>query len=117
MGAKAEISHGPSKLHGLQDRSLILQTSGTSGKKKVVSYTLLSLIVGTCAAVESWGLRSRDKLMPLLHVGGIVRNLLAICPVFSGGSSIVSERFDPIVFWTLDERLQPTWCVTRGRTS
>ncbi|KAJ6577678.1 hypothetical protein B0H19DRAFT_1218202 [Mycena capillaripes] len=110
MGANAEIPSGPSKLHGLQDRSLILQTSGTSGKKKVVPYTLLSLIVGTCAVVESWDLRSRDinfNMMPLFHVGGIVRNLLA--PIFSGGSSIVCEGFDPIAFWTLAERLQPTW--------
>ncbi|KAJ7912998.1 hypothetical protein B0H13DRAFT_2471972 [Mycena leptocephala] len=81
MGAAAQAPREQSRLHGLQDRSLILHTSGTSGKKKVVPYTLLSLIVGTCSVVESWDLRSKDinfNMMPLFHVGGIVRNLLAV---------------------------------------
>lgn len=46
--------------HGLQDQSLILHTSGTSGKKKVVPYSLRSLIVGTCAVIISWDLRPED---------------------------------------------------------
>jgi acyl-coenzyme A synthetase/AMP-(fatty) acid ligase len=60
MGAAAQAPREQSRLHGLQDRSLILHTSGTSGKKKVVPYTLLSLIVGTCSVIESWDLRSKD---------------------------------------------------------
>jgi acyl-coenzyme A synthetase/AMP-(fatty) acid ligase len=43
----------PTRLHRLYDQSLILHTSGTSGKKKVVPYTLRSLIVGTWAVVQS----------------------------------------------------------------
>ncbi|KAJ7098543.1 AMP-dependent synthetase and ligase [Mycena belliarum] len=100
----------PSTPHGLTDQSLILHTSGTSGKKKVVPYSLLSLIVGTCAVVESWDLRPSDvnlNMMPLFHVGGIVRNLLA--PMFSGGSAIMCAGFDSIAFWTLSEQLQATW--------
>jgi len=50
----------PSKLHGLHDQSLVLHTSGTSGKKKVVPYTLRSLIVGTCAVALSWNLKTSD---------------------------------------------------------
>ncbi|KAJ7262978.1 acetyl-CoA synthetase-like protein [Mycena rebaudengoi] len=78
-------SDGPSTLNGLHDRPLILHTSGTSGKKKVVPYTLLSLIVGACAVVQSWDLRDKDvnfNMMPLFHVGGIVRNLLAVRTLF-----------------------------------
>lgn len=50
----------PSELHGLYDQSLVLHTSGTSGKKKVVPYTLRSLIVGTCAVALSWDLQPAD---------------------------------------------------------
>jgi acyl-CoA synthetase (AMP-forming)/AMP-acid ligase II len=50
----------PARLHGLNDCSLILHTSGTSGKKKVVPYTLRSLIIGTLAVVKSWNLRPDD---------------------------------------------------------
>ncbi|KAF7353576.1 Peroxisomal-coenzyme a synthetase [Mycena sanguinolenta] len=111
LGAEQmQVDGPPSRLHGLEDRSLILHTSGTSGKKKVVPYTLLSLIVGTCAVVESWDLRPSDvnlNMMPLFHVGGIVRNLLA--PMFSGGSAIMCAGFDPIAFWSLSQLLRATW--------
>jgi acyl-coenzyme A synthetase/AMP-(fatty) acid ligase len=61
LGAEQmQVQGSSSTPHGLTDQSLILHTSGTSGKKKVVPYTLLSLIVGTCAVVESWDLRSSD---------------------------------------------------------
>ncbi|KAI5895638.1 uncharacterized protein SCHCODRAFT_02686995 [Schizophyllum commune H4-8] len=100
----------PSRPHGLDDRSLVLHTSGTSGKKKVVPYTLRSLIVGTCAVVQSWALRPSDinmNMMPLFHVGGIVRNLLA--PLLSGGSAIMCAGFDAIAFWRLAIDLKATW--------
>ncbi|TRM58785.1 hypothetical protein BD626DRAFT_437806 [Schizophyllum amplum] len=100
----------PSRPHGLDDRSLVLHTSGTSGKKKVVPYTLRSLVVGTCAVVQSWALRRTDinmNMMPLFHVGGIVRNLLA--PLLSGGSAIMCAGFDAIEFWRLAIELKATW--------
>ncbi|KZP11554.1 AMP-dependent synthetase and ligase [Athelia psychrophila] len=100
----------PSRLHGLSDVSLILHTSGTSGKKKVVPYSLRSLVVGTCAVALSWDLTPSDvnmNMMPLFHVGGIVRNLLA--PMFTGGSSIMCAGFDSIAFWTLSVELKATW--------
>ncbi|KAK0214939.1 acetyl-CoA synthetase-like protein [Armillaria fumosa] len=100
----------PSTPHGLRDQSLVLHTSGTSGKKKVVPYTLRSLIVGTWAVVHSWDLQPRDvnlNMMPLFHVGGIVRNLWA--PAFSGGSAIMCAGFDAIAFWNLASQLHATW--------
>ncbi|KAF9269892.1 acetyl-CoA synthetase-like protein [Marasmius fiardii PR-910] len=100
----------PPHLNELDDRCLVLCTSGTSGKKKVVPYTLKSLIVGSWAVVQSWGLRSSDvnlNMMPLFHVGGIVRNLLS--PVFSGGSTIVCAGFDAVAFWSIASKLGATW--------
>lgn len=41
----------------LNDYSLVLHTSGTSGKKKVVPYSLRHMIVGTCCVVFSWELK------------------------------------------------------------
>ncbi|KAG7094328.1 putative NRPS-like protein biosynthetic cluster [Marasmius oreades] len=100
----------PSTPHGLDDQSLILHTSGTSGKKKVVPYTLRSLLIGTMAVVVSWDLRPCDvnmNMMPLFHVGGIVRNLLA--PMLSGGSAIMCPGFDAIMFWDIASKLNSTW--------
>ncbi|KAJ7140577.1 acetyl-CoA synthetase-like protein [Mycena crocata] len=110
MGEMVQIQEGPSTLHGLGDISLILHTSGTSGKKKVVPYTLLSLIVGSCAVVESWDLQPTDvnlNFMPLFHVGGIVRNLFG--PILSGGSAIMCGVFDSVAFWTLAKHFNATW--------
>jgi acyl-coenzyme A synthetase/AMP-(fatty) acid ligase len=55
-----EAAGKPSQLHNLSDFSLVLHTSGTSGKKKVVPYSLRHLIVGTCAVVVSWDLHEAD---------------------------------------------------------
>ncbi|KAF8998268.1 acetyl-CoA synthetase-like protein [Cyathus striatus] len=100
----------PSQPHKLADISLILHTSGTSGKKKVVPYPLRTLIIGTWSVVQSWNLREDDinmNMMPLFHVGGIVRNLLA--PILSGGSAIMSLGFDATAFWNLAQEFQATW--------
>ncbi|KAI0933437.1 putative NRPS-like protein biosynthetic cluster [Taiwanofungus camphoratus] len=100
----------PSRLHGLKDQSLVLHTSGTSGKKKVVPYTLRSLIIGTCAVVKSWDLKADDvnmNMMPLFHVGGIVRNLFS--PIMSGGAVVMSPGFDATTFWNLAQSFGATW--------
>ncbi|EPQ56705.1 acetyl-CoA synthetase-like protein [Gloeophyllum trabeum ATCC 11539] len=100
----------PSRLHALDDQSLVLHTSGTSGKKKVVPYSLRSLIVGTCAVIKSWDLQPGDvnmNMMPLFHVGGIVRNLWA--PMFSGGSAIMCAGFDASAFWPIVVERGATW--------
>ncbi|KAI0639967.1 acetyl-CoA synthetase-like protein [Trametes polyzona] len=100
----------PSRLHSLYDKSLVLHTSGTSGKKKVVPYTLRALIVGTCAVMRSWDLKPEDvnmNMMPLFHVGGIVRNLWA--PIFSGGSAIMCPGFDSTAFWPIVMACGATW--------
>ncbi|RKF79033.1 hypothetical protein GcC1_050006 [Golovinomyces cichoracearum] len=93
-----------------KDIAFLLLTSGTSGTKKVVPVTTMSLIIGTLCVTSSWGLSSKDiciNMMPLNHVGGLVRNLFA--PVMSGGSTILCPSFDPNLFWDLVSGGQGTW--------
>ncbi|KAI9693779.1 MAG: putative NRPS-like protein biosynthetic cluster [Bathelium mastoideum] len=92
------------------DCAILLFTSGTSGKKKLVPLTVRSILNGVAFVIDSWGLTPADvcnNLMPLHHVGGLVRNLFA--PVMSGGSTICCKAFDPNLFWDVVEDLQPTW--------
>ncbi|KAM0313069.1 hypothetical protein ACHAPQ_012115, partial [Fusarium lateritium] len=92
------------------DIGLILFTSGTSGTKKVVPLTIHSIITGVVFVMESWGLTSEDiclNMMPLYHVGGLVRNIFA--PIFSGGSTVCCPSFDANLFWDVTESIQPTW--------
>lgn len=82
--------------------AMLLHTSGTSGNKKLVAYTLETLIVGVACIVMSWELTPSDiclNMMPLFHIGGIVRNVLS--PILSGGQLIACSGFDPIQFWDI----------------
>ena len=96
--------------NGPDDMALILFTSGTSGTKKVVPVTCFGLLIGVQCVMESWGLTPQDaclNMMPLNHVGGLVRNLFA--PVLSGGSTILYPAFDPNMFWDSLENGHGTW--------
>lgn len=71
LDGQASTSSRPSQLHGLEHQSLVLHTSGTSGKKKVVPYSLRHLIIGTCCVVQSWDLRPESvnsKCISLLRL-------------------------------------------------
>ena len=46
------------------------------------------------------------NMMPLFHVGGIVRNLWS--PVFSAGSAIMCAGFDANAWWPLAKQLGAT---------
>ncbi|KAI1357550.1 acetyl-CoA synthetase-like protein [Xylaria arbuscula] len=96
--------------NGPEDIAMILFTSGTSGNRKVVPITVGTILYGVKLVVDSWGLTDRDiclNMMPLYHIGGIIRNLFA--PLFSGGSTICCPNFDPNLFWDQIEDVQPTW--------
>lgn len=57
---------------GPKQTVLLLHTSGTSGTKKLVPYTLETLLVGVGCIVSSWALVPSDvclNMMPLFHIG------------------------------------------------
>ena len=92
------------------DIALLLHTSGTSGKQKIVPYTLGNLMTGVACIIHSWQLDSNDmnlSMMPLFHVGGLTRNILS--PLFSGGTAIVCGSFDASLFWDLLQKYPVTW--------
>ncbi|CAL6335871.1 unnamed protein product [Bathycoccus prasinos] len=89
---------------------LVLHTSGSSGKKKVVPITISQLAVGAIAIASSCELNDTDQccnFMPLFHVGGICRNVLA--PIFSGGSLAAMAFFDARDFWMTLKARESTW--------
>ncbi|KAL5624568.1 hypothetical protein BROUX41_004628 [Berkeleyomyces rouxiae] len=93
-----------------QDLALLLFTSGTSGTKKRVPLTMHMLLHGATLVIDSWGLTEQDiclNMMPLFHVGGLLRNVFA--PILAGGSTVCCPAFDADLFWTVVDRIQPTW--------
>jgi acyl-CoA synthetase (AMP-forming)/AMP-acid ligase II/acetyltransferase-like isoleucine patch superfamily enzyme len=96
--------------NGHNDEVLILFTSGTTGSKKLVPHLCADLLVATACIGISWKLTAADtncNLMPLFHVGGIIRQVLT--PIYSGGSVICCPSFDPLLFWQLLARQAFTW--------
>ena len=95
---------------GHPETVLLLHTSGTSGTKKLVPYSLDMLIGGIGSIVLSWNLQPADvclNMMPLFHIGGIVRNVFS--PILSGGSVISCSGFDPTLFWNVLSQQRVTW--------
>ncbi|KAJ5959588.1 AMP-dependent synthetase/ligase [Penicillium vulpinum] len=94
------------------DIAIILFTSGTSGTKKLVPITTYNLIAGTMATIESVELSETDtclNMMPLNHVGGIMRSIFS--PILAGGATICCPSFDPSMFWDAvqNPHMTPTW--------
>eukprot|EP00980_Cylindrotheca_fusiformis_P019893 scaffold7000_cov132-Cylindrotheca_fusiformis.AAC.6 len=84
------------------DEVLVLFTSGTTGNKKLVPHGLGDMLIAAACISVSWNLSPNDincNLMPLFHVGGIVRQVFA--PLLSAGSVICCPSFDPQLFWQL----------------
>eukprot|EP00929_Paragymnodinium_shiwhaense_P079628 TRINITY_DN41518_c0_g1_i1.p1 TRINITY_DN41518_c0_g1~~TRINITY_DN41518_c0_g1_i1.p1 ORF type:complete len:1043 (-),score=197.89 TRINITY_DN41518_c0_g1_i1:273-3401(-) len=91
--------------------ALLLRTSGTTSKPKVVPLYFENLRHGAAAIADSLGLRADDiclNAMPYFHIGGISCSLLAVLcsgsqvlcmPQFDAGEFIELLRCDP----------QPTW--------
>jgi acyl-CoA synthetase (AMP-forming)/AMP-acid ligase II/acetyltransferase-like isoleucine patch superfamily enzyme len=93
-----------------EDECLVLFTSGTTGTKKLVPHNLGDIMIAAAVIAVSWNLSPDDvncNLMPLFHVGGIVRQIFA--PILSAGSVICCPAFDATVFWTLLLDAKFTW--------
>jgi acyl-coenzyme A synthetase/AMP-(fatty) acid ligase/acyl carrier protein len=93
-----------------RDEVLVLFTSGTTGNKKLVPHHLGDMLTASTTIALSWNLTKADvncNLMPLFHVGGIVRQIFA--PLISGGCVICCPSFDPSIFWALLAQEAFTW--------
>jgi len=90
--------------------ALVLHTSGSTGQKKIVPISTRQLVLGAVAIAASTGLSADDvclNFMPMFHVGGVCRNLLA--PLLSGGSTVAMPFFDVDDFWTAAVERHCTW--------
>ncbi|KAL4904485.1 hypothetical protein BDW74DRAFT_168483 [Aspergillus multicolor] len=92
------------------DAAVLLFTSGTSGKKKLVPITAYNLFASAVFTMDSVALDGTSRcanMMPLHHVGGMIRSLYA--PMLAGSSTICCASFDPSLFWDVVEAWNPTW--------
>jgi acyl-CoA synthetase (AMP-forming)/AMP-acid ligase II len=92
------------------DVALVLHTSGTTSRPKLVPLTHASLCASARNVSEVLELTPGDRclnIMPLFHVHGLVAAVLA--SLRAGGVTICSPGFDAERFFTWLDELEPTW--------
>lgn len=110
--AKGEIALDVKDLGGLKgkkekllraepdDTALILHTSGTTSRPKVVPLSHRNLARTMHNIEQTYQLTPSDRtmlVMPLFHVHGLLCGLLA--PLYTGGSMVVPPKFSATEFW------------------
>ena len=90
--------------------ALILHTSGTTSKPKMVPLNYINLISSAKNITKSLNISNKDKcinIMPLFHIHGLIACLLA--PLYSGGCVITCPQFNALSFYKWLNMTKPTW--------
>lgn len=93
-----------------EDIGLILHTSGTTSRPKLVPVTQSSIVASSVYMAEPLGLTEIDKclnVMPLFHIHGLIGAV--ITSLVSGGSVVCTPGFnaESMLKWIVEYR--PTW--------
>ena len=94
----------------MADAALILHTSGTTSRPKIVPLTHGNLCASARNIVETLSLGPTDRglhVMPLFHIHGLVAGLLA--PLLAGGSVFCAPGFNALKFFAWMDEARPTW--------
>jgi acyl-CoA synthetase (AMP-forming)/AMP-acid ligase II len=95
---------------GPDDVALVLHTSGTTSRPKIVPLTQRNLCASTRHIRHSCLLTPMDRglnIMPLFHIHGLIAAVLA--PLAAGGSVYCTPGFNALKFFGWMEMAQPTW--------
>lgn len=95
----------------LDDKSVIIYTSGTSGNPKGVTLTHANLLADAQAIAEWFAFDKNTRtlcILPLFHNNGQIVTFLA--PLWAGGSTImIKGNVSLIAFWDLVDKYQASW--------
>ena len=92
------------------DVALVLHTSGTTGRPKIVALTHRNIHTSAVNIASSLALSPEDiclNVMPLFHVHGLIGAVLA--SFAAGGGVISTSGFDTNKFFAWLEDYSPTW--------
>ena len=92
------------------DTALVLHTSGTTSRPKIVPLTQANICRSASSIAASLALTAKDRclnVMPLFHIHGLIAALLSSLTV--GGRVVCAQGFDPEKFYGWLDAFQPTW--------
>ena len=92
------------------DVALVLHTSGTTSRPKIVPLTQRNVAASARNIRESLALTASDRnltIMPLFHIHGLIASVLA--PLSAGGQVFCSPGFNALKFFAWMDESKPTW--------
>jgi acyl-CoA synthetase (AMP-forming)/AMP-acid ligase II/thioesterase domain-containing protein len=113
----AEFSGLPDKRNGavlardpvqIDDVALVLHTSGTTSRPKIVPLTHRNILSSTENIIGTLKLSDSDRcltIMPLFHIHGIMVTISALL----AGGQVCPVGFDPQQFFAIVDDFKPTW--------
>ena len=95
---------------GRDDIALILHTSGTTSRPKIVPLSQRNVVTSAANIAGTLEFTESDrglKIMPLFHIHGLVAGLLA--PLSRGSSVYCTPGFNALKFFAWLDEVKPTW--------
>ncbi len=95
---------------GGHDAALVLHTSGTTSRPKIVPLSQRNLCASAWNISQTLRLTQDDRclaIMPLFHIHGLIATVLA--SLASGGSVFCAPGFNALRFFTWMAEAKPTW--------
>ena len=92
------------------DVALVLHTSGTTSRPKLVPLSQRNICVSARNVRHSLALTPQDRglnIMPLFHIHGLIAGLLA--PLSAGSQVFCTPGFDALHFFRWMAQARPTW--------
>jgi acyl-CoA synthetase (AMP-forming)/AMP-acid ligase II len=92
------------------DIALILHTSGTTSRPKIVPLTQRNVCASAANIAEALALTTNDvclNVMPLFHIHGLMAAVLA--SLQAGGAIVCSPGFNALRFFAWLDEANPTW--------
>jgi len=93
-----------------EDIALVLHTSGTTSRPKIVPLTHGNVCASASHIVQTLSLTPADRclnIMPLFHIHGLIAATLS--SLAAGASVWCTPGFNALRFFTWTDEIQPTW--------
>jgi acyl-CoA synthetase (AMP-forming)/AMP-acid ligase II len=108
LPAAAPASHGGEAQPG--DVSMVLHTSGTTSRPKIVPLTQANLAASAQNIAATLKFTAADRglnIMPLFHIHGLIAGVLA--PLSAGSMVFCTPGFNALKFFAWMDEAAPTW--------
>jgi len=109
-GAAPEKPPAGGGLAGPDDVALVLHTSGTTSRPKIVPLTQRNVCASARNISQTLALTPQDRglvIMPLFHIHGLIAAVAA--PLSAGGSVFCSPGFNALKFFSWMNEAKPSW--------